>query len=168
MTGRTKPARRRNVRPTAINNMQLALASATRFTPAELTQLLTPIRGALVCMRTGTATELQWMHLASVTAIALSIETKGVVRGLKVQLTEIDHLLAEIRKRATRSGAWLPPVLYGHEIVAIETLVRLHTFQAENLSAGEYRAAWQHAKAETTRVGGRHIDPTKQAAAAAC
>lgn len=168
MSGRTKPARRRQARPKAVNNLQVALASATRFTPVELKHLLSPIQGALVSMRTGTATELQWMHLASVTAIALSIEHLGVVRGLKVHLDEVDQLLAEIRRRATRTGGWLPPVLYGHEITAIETLVRVHTFQAENLSAGEYRAAWQHASAEVTRVGGRHIKATEEAAAAAC
>ncbi len=159
---------RRHVKPIAANNLQVALASATRFTPVELKHLLTPVREAMVAMRQGLATELQWMRLASVTAIALSVEHLRVVRGLKAQLEEADKLLAEIRKRATRSGEWMPPVLYGHEIVAIETLVRLHTFQAENLSAGEYRAAWQHAKAETTRVGGRHIDPAAIAAAAAC
>jgi hypothetical protein len=164
----TRKAAHRRVRPTAINNLQVALASATRFTPAELKHLLAPIQGALVSMRTGTATELQWMHLASVTAIALSIERLGVVRGLKVRLDEVDQLLAEIRRRATRTGTWLPPVLYGHEITAIETLVRMHTFQAQNLSAGEYRAAWLHASAEVTRVGGRHIKATEQAAAAAC
>lgn len=164
----TRKAARRRVRPTAINNLQVALAAATRFTPAELKHLLAPIQGALVSMRTGTATELQWMHLASVTAIALSIERLGVVRGLKAQLDEADQLLAEIRRRATRSGAWAAPVLYGHEITAIETLVHLHSFQAQTLSAGEYRAAVQHASAEVTRVGGRHIDPTEQAAAAAC
>lgn len=158
----------RRVKPIAVNNLQVALASATRFTPAELAKLLTPVRDAMVSMRQGMATELQWMHLASVTAIALSVEHLGVVRGLKAQLEEADQLLAEIRRRATCTGAWLPPVLYGHEIVAIETLVRLHSFQAETLSAGEYRAAWKHASAEVTRVGGRHIGPQEQAAAAAC
>jgi hypothetical protein len=168
MSGRTKPARRRHARPTAVNNLQIALAAATRFTPAELKHLLAPIQGALVSMRTGMATEMQWMHLASVTAIALSIERLGVVRGLKAQLDEADQLLAVIRQRATRSGAWAAPVLYGHEITAIETLVHLHTFQAQTLSAGEYRAAWQHASAEVTRVGGRHIKAIEQVAAAAC
>lgn len=164
----SRKASHRRVKHVAANNLQVALASATRFTSAELEHLLKPIREALVSMRTGTATELQWMHLASVTAIALSIEHQGVVRGLKVRLGEVDQLLAEIRRRATRSGAWAAPVLYGHEITAIETLVRLHTFQAQNLSAGEYRAAWQHASAEVTRVGGRHIQAIEQSATAAC
>jgi hypothetical protein len=164
----TRKASRRRVKHIAVNNLQVALASATRFTPAELTQLLTPVRGALVSMRQGAGSELQWMHLASVAAISLSVEGLGVVRGLKAQLDEADQLLAEIRRRATRTGVWMPPVLYGHEISALQTLVRLHTFQAENLSAGEYRAAWKHASAEVTRVGGLHINPTEHSAAAAC
>lgn len=167
MSGRTKPKHRR-ARPIAVNNLQIALASATRFTPVELQHLLAPIRQALIDMRTGNASELQWTHLASVAAISLSIERLGVVRGIKAQLDHADQMLADIHRRGTRSGGWQPPVLYGHEITAIESLVRLHTFQAENLSAGEYRAAWQHASAEVTRVGGRHINPTEQTAAAAC
>lgn len=161
----TRKASGRRIKQVAVNNLQVALASATKFTPAELRQLLLPPQDALDAMRRGIATEIQWMHLASVAAIALSVEHLGVVRRLKAQLDEADQLLAVIRRRAMTTGAWVPPVLYGHEITAIETLVRLHAFQAENLSAGEYRAAWQHAAAEVTRVGGRHISTTEQAAA---
>ncbi|WP_382155338.1 hypothetical protein [Hydrogenophaga sp. ANAO-22] len=145
--------------------MQVALAAATKFTAAELRQLLLPPQDALESMRKGLATEIQWMHLASVSAIALSVEHLGVVRHLKAQLDEADKVLAVIRQRAMKTGAWVPPILYGHEITAIQDLVRLHKFQTESLSAGEYRAAWQHAAAEVTRVGGRRISVTEQAAA---
>lgn len=161
----TRKASHRRVRQVAENNMQVALAAATKFTAAELRQLLLPPQDALESMRKGLATEIQWMHLASVSAIALSVEHLGVVRHLKAQLDEADKVLAAIRQRAMKTGAWVPPILYGHEITAIQDLVRLHKFQAESLSAGEYRAAWQHAAAEVTRVGGRHISVTEQAAA---
>lgn len=163
----TRKATRRRVKHIAVNNLQVALASVTKFTQPELEHLLKPVRHALVVMRSGTATEIDWMHLASVTAIALSIEHFGIVRGLKAQLDEADQLLAEIRRRATRTGSWQSPVLYGHEITAIATLVRLHAFQAETLTAGEYRKAWQHASAEVTRVGGHHIRATEEPAAQA-
>lgn len=161
----TRKSSHRRVKRIAVNNLQVALAASTRFTKDELEHLLKPVRHALVVMRSGTATEIDWMHLASVTAIALSIERLGVVRGLKAQLEDADQLLAEIRQRAMRTGSWQPPVLYGHEITAIATLVHVHTFQAETLSAGEYRKAWQHASAEVTRVGGRHIQAIEEPAA---
>lgn len=163
----TRKSAHRRVKRVAQNNMEVALAASTRFTKAELEHLLKPVRHALVVIRSGAATELDWMHLASVTAIALSIEHYGVVRGLKAPLDEADKVLAEIRLRAMRKGSWQPPVLYGHEITAIADLVRFHTYQAETLSAGEYRRAWQHASAEVTRVGGRHIRAIEEPAAQA-
>ncbi len=166
MSGRTKPPRRR-VKRIAANNLEVVLASVTKFIQAELDHLLRPVRHSLVAMRSGKATVTDWQHLASVTAISLSIEHLGVVRGLKAQFDEADHVLEEIGRRANRTGSWQSPVLYGQEITVITDLVRLHTFQAQTLSAGEYRKAWEHASAEVTRVGGRHITPEPAAAAAA-
>lgn len=73
--------------------------------------------------------------------MALCIEEQGVVRGLHELLHQVDVYLAQIEARANASGSWCSPTLYGHELVALQELLRLHTFQLEQLSAAEFHKA---------------------------
>lgn len=119
----------------------IARTQATALTAAELTSVMTPLRAAFDQLRCGRASEDDWCLLAGCIAMARTIERQGVVRGLSGHLAEADTALAAIEARASAPGTWRAPVLYDHEIEAIDTFVDLHHFQLRQLSYGEFRRA---------------------------
>lgn len=152
MNGQRKPRRPRWAKST--NTLDIALFRATKLLPSEIAARMDPLREALCLLRSGMADEQRWFCLASAVAVSLSIEAKGVVRGLIEHLTTADTTLANIRQRCTVKGDWKPTALYFYEIEAMATFIDLFEFQLKNLSAKEYDQAYEHAKAETIRVGG--------------
>jgi hypothetical protein len=152
MNGQRKPRRPRWVK--SVNTLDIARARATKFTPAEIAKRLDPLRAALRALREGRATEQEWQCLASAVTVSLSIEKKGVVRGLIEHLTTADTTLQAIKDRCTADGGWEPTSLYFYEIEAMATYVSLFAFQLSELSAQEYDQAFNHAVAETNRVQG--------------
>lgn len=140
MAGKTKPKRRRQVRELC-SPIGLAVNSATRLTAAERDSVLEPLVAGLEAFRTGRATSQDWMNLVVATSVALCIEEQGVVRGLREPLHRADVILAQIEGRATAGGPWRSPTLYGHELIALQELVRFHAFQIEQLSAAEFQRA---------------------------
>lgn len=146
MAGGTKPKRRRQVWE-RLNPITVALNAATLLTTTEREQLLGPPREALEALRQGRCTETQWLHLVTCGHVALCIEAQGVVRGLHAELMESDRALVNIQARATAGQAWKAPTCYGHELVSVGTMMTLHAFQIEQLSAKEYRNAVALAKA---------------------
>ena len=152
MNGQRKPRRARWVK--SINTLDIALFRATKLLPDEIAARLDPLREALCLLRSGMADEQRWFCLASAVAVSLSIEAKGVVRGLIEHLTTADTTLANIRERCTEKGGWKPTALYFYEIEAMVVFIDLFEFQLKNLSAQEYDQAFNHAKAETMRMGG--------------
>jgi hypothetical protein len=158
MNGHRKPRRPRWVK--SINTLDIALHRATKFTPAEIAKRMEPLREAITMLRCGMANEQHWQCLASAVTVSLSIEKKGVVRGLIEHLTTADHTLAAIKARCTAQGGWKPTALYFYEIEAMATAVSLFAFQLGELSAQEYDQAFQHARAENARVGGIAVQAT--------
>jgi hypothetical protein len=152
MNGQRKPRRVRW--PASVNTLNIALQRATKFTPAEIAKRLDPLREALTMLRCGMANEQHWQCLASAVAVSLSIEKKGVVRGLIEHLTTADTTLQAIKARCTADGDWTPTALDFCEIEAMATYVSLFAFQLSELSAQEYDQAFNHAVAETNRVHG--------------
>lgn len=146
MSGKTKPKRRRQVWE-RLNPLTVALNAATLLTSTERGQLLGPPRDALEALRQGRCTEPQWLHLVTCGHVALCIEQQGVVRGLHREFMESDQALVNIHARATASGGWKAPTCYGHELVSVGTMLTLHAFQIEQLSAKEYRNGVALAKA---------------------
>lgn len=133
------------------------------ITATEAKRLMGPIKAALVAMREGQATELDWQHLVTCAAIGLSIDTKGVVRGLFEHFTTADLALERVAARFRAAGQWKPTALWFDELDAITTMVELHEFQIKQLSAKEYEDAYAHAVAEIVRVGGKLVKETKYA-----
>jgi hypothetical protein len=83
-----------------------------------------------------------------------------VVKGLREQFAEADRALCDIDQRARTPSGWRPPTCYGHELVTLDTLITLHAFQIEQLSAGEYRRALALAKARQLTHGGKIVRET--------
>ena len=153
MNGQRKPRRHRWVKST--NTFDIALFRATKLMPDEIASRMDPLREAMHALREGRATELQWLCLASAVTVSLSIEAKGVVRGLREHLNSADLALVAIEKRARKTpDTWTPTALYFNELDSVTTFLELFEFQLQNLSAKEYDQAWNHAKAETIRTGG--------------
>jgi hypothetical protein len=153
MNGQRKPRRIRW--PKSVNTFDIALFRATKLLPDEIAARMGPLQDSMQAMRQAKATEQQWICMASAVTVSLSIEHKGVVRGLIEHLTTADTTLLNIRKRCTDQGGWTPTALYFYELEALDTYIDLFEFQLKNLSAKEYDQAFQHAKAETIRVGGQ-------------
>jgi len=119
----------------------IARNQATALTAIELASVMTPLHAAFDRLRRGRASQDNWCLLAGCIAMAHNIERQGVVRGLSGHLAEADAALVAIEARASATGAWRAPVLYGHEIEAIDTFVDLHHFQLRQLSYGEFKRA---------------------------
>lgn len=143
--------------PAAINTIDMARARATKLTQDEQAHLLKPATEGFERMRRGQATETDWAHLVTVCAIALAVEDSGVVRGLREVLTEADLTLAKIALRARHTGTWCAPTLYAAEMDHLQTLLRMHAFQLQQISWGEHRKAWKAAASSVVANGGRTI-----------
>lgn len=155
MNGQRKPRRVRW--PASANTLNIALYRATKFTPVEIASRLNPLREAACKVCTGYGSEQDWQCLASAVAVSLSIEQKGVVRGLIEHLRSADHVLLVIRQRSTANGGWKPASLRFDEIETLGTYITLFAFQLSELSAKEYDDAYNHAVADTRRVKGHLV-----------
>ena len=156
MAGKTKPKRVRRVWD-RLNPLTVAVNASTLFTDAEREKLMTPLRSAMTALRQGTATEFQWLQLATAAQVALCIEDQGVVRGLRQHFQEADDVLCAINQRAITTGAWRAPTCYGHELITMDTLLTLYAYQITHLAAGEYRKAVTLAKARQMTHGGKVV-----------
>jgi hypothetical protein len=136
------------------NTLYKAIMRATRYTEEEVQHLMEPINEALTALREGRATEMNWKYLVTAIGIGLSIEHKGVVRGLKEHLMAADNALATVALRCRATGQWRPTALWFDELDAIKLGVELYEYQVRQLSAKEYAAAYNHAIAEIVRTGG--------------
>ncbi|MBN8749488.1 MAG: hypothetical protein J0I65_18505 [Variovorax sp.] len=129
----------------------------TRYTPAELEQILQPLRASLRALREGVATELQWGVLCTAVTVAQAIERQGVVRGLQEHLASAERALEAIKHRAMEAGAWAAVPLHLQEIDVLDELVDLHTYQLRQLSAAEVANATRAAGNLARQAGGRVI-----------
>jgi hypothetical protein len=145
------------------NTVEKVTNNVALLTADEVKHLMRPIKAALVAMRQGQATELDWQHLCSGTAIGLSIDTKGIVRGMFEHFNTADLALQRVEARFRATGKWKATALWFDELDAIKTMVSLHEFQIKQLSAKEYEEAYEHAVAEIVRVGGKLVKEAKHA-----
>lgn len=152
MSGKTKPKCVRRVWE-RVNPITVALNASTLLTKPEREQIMAPLREARDALRKGACTERQWLFIAVATQVALCIENKGIVRGLREQITAAHQALCAIDERARTTGRWRAPTCYGHELVSVDTLVTLHAFQISQLAANEFRDAVALAKAHQRTFG---------------
>lgn len=154
-----RPPRRVRFAPTP-HTMSLVVRKVTRLTAHELGQVLGPIESSLTALREGVASELQWSILASSVEIAIAIEDKGQVRGLREHLEAAERALQGIKLRAMATGEWLATSLYYQELDDVKAAVELHRFQLEQLSSTEAVKAIDLAKGRVRAAGGRVIEAT--------
>ncbi|MBS0427569.1 MAG: hypothetical protein JSR41_09820 [Proteobacteria bacterium] len=135
----------------------------TRYTEAELEQILQPLRASLKALREGVATELQWSVLCTAVVVAQTIERQGIVRGLREHLASAERALEAIRHRAMESGAWAAVPLHLQEIDVLDELVDLHTYQLRHPSAAEAVSAARNAGHRARAVGGQVVTVDERA-----
>jgi hypothetical protein len=157
-----RPPRRQRYAPTA-HTMSLVLRQVTRLTTHELGQVLGPVDASMTALREGVATELQWSILASTVEIAIAVEDKGAVRGLRGHLVAAERALQGIKLRAMATGEWRPTALYYQELDDVKAAVELHRFQLEQLSSAEAIKALDLAKGRVRAAGGRVIEHNARA-----
>lgn len=155
-----RPPRRQRYAPTP-HMMSLVLRQVTRLTTHELGQVLGPVDASMTALREGVATELQWSILASTVEVAIAVEDKGAVRGLRGHLEAAERALQGIKLRAMASGEWHPTALYYQELDDVKAAVELHRFQLEQLSSAEAIKALDLAKGRVRAAGGRVIEQPK-------
>lgn len=151
-----KPPRRPRW-PAAVNTMDLVSRRVALVTPADLADVLQPLRDAFKALREGVATEWQWSIIASAVNAAQAIDKQGIVKGLHEHLHAAELALASINRRAMATGQWQPTALYYLELDAIDTAIDLHKFQLQQLSTGEVIKALDYAQAEVRSSGGRVV-----------
>lgn len=151
-----RPPRRPRFAPKT-NVMSLVLHKVTRLTAHELGHVLGPIETSMTALREGVASELQWSILASAVEIALAVEDKGAVRGLRGHLEAAERALQGIKLRAMTTGEWRPTALYYQELDDVKAAVELHRFQLEQLSSAEAIKALDLATGRVRAAGGRVI-----------
>jgi hypothetical protein len=152
-----RPPRRVRFTPTP-HTIGLVVRKVTKLTAHELAQVLGPIEASLTALREGVATELQWSILASSVEIAIAIEDKGVVRGMRGHLEAAERALQGVKLRAMATSEWVPTALYYQELDDVKAAVELHRFQLEQLSSAEAVKAIDLAKGRVRAAGGRVIE----------
>ena len=158
-----RPPRRVRFLPTP-HTMHLVVRQVTRLTAAELGQVLGPIEASMKALREGVASELDWSMLASAVEIAIAVEDKGVVRGMRGHLEAAERALQGIKLRAMATGEWVPTALYYQELDDVKAAVELHRFQLEQLSSAEATKALDLATGRVRAAGGRVIERDRTAA----
>lgn len=154
----TKPRRKYRPKPVALDTLALASRRAAKVPPAEIEAVMEPIAQSFQAMRQGVGGEDAWSILAGSVELALSIEHKGVVRGLQGHLKAAEAALAAIRQRAMSAGSWKPTPLYFQEIGALDEFTWLHKAQLESLSGGEWLAAHNRAAGIVSSARGTVLD----------
>lgn len=140
-----------------VDTITTAILGASKITAHEVAFLMKPIRAAHKALREGVATDWQWCYLAHTMNVAMAIESKGVVRGLKDHIHSAELALAAIQDRASATGTWKPTALHWHELDDIAHAVDLHEFQLKQLSRKEFESAVVMATNEVRSTGGRVV-----------
>lgn len=154
MTHGRKPRKPRHVRTDTMNAAKLR---ASRLTATEIASIMTPVRECFAHVRTATATELQHQVLHSTLAMAQEIERAGIVRGLVEHIELAMTASSTYSARCLTSGAWQASACHFHELDAISSMLDLHEFQLEQLSAVERDRITQRLIARTKQAGGQVI-----------
>lgn len=152
MTHGRKPRKPRHVRTDTMNAAKLR---ASRLTAYEIASILTPVRECFAHVRTATATELQHQVLHTTLTMALEIERAGIVRGLVEHIELAMSASSAYNTRCLASGAWQASACHFHELDAISSMLDLHEFQLEKLSAVELHRITQRLIARTKNEGGQ-------------
>lgn len=140
--------------------MQVAKYKAGRLTPLELAKMRASLQPDFDALCAGRATRKQFAGVSTAVELALAIERKGVVKGLRDILTQAEQLLLDIKQRCDKPLGWIPPTLTPLQIEVVQELLWLHMEQLKQLSYGEYQEAWKNMMGHVTSQGGEVINGT--------
>lgn len=107
-----------------------------RFAPKpHHNESLSGLGVALQALREGVATQHQWSIAAGGVTVALAIERRGVVPGLRGHIKTAEQALQGIHARALLAGRgrWVRVDLDYQELDALQTFMDLHTYQVDQL-----------------------------------
>lgn len=155
MSKNKKPRKAYKPKPVSAETMTLAKHFAAKPSQEDRDEVLGMLRTTLKALREGVATEHQWSIVAGSVEVALTIEEKGIVRGLRSHLEAANKAMQDIYNRAMRmgNGKWLRATLYFNELDALSTFFHLHKFQVDQLGRAEFLAAIDAAQKKTVAQG---------------
>lgn len=131
--------------------MQVAAAMASKLDRKNVMAMMGGLKACLAALRTGTGHLNDVLEFEYATISASLIERKGVVRGLAHTIADAEAAITSMRRRADNETSRVGP-LFGHEITALDALIRIHHFQLEQLSQGEYEGVL---RSLAGRLGGK-------------
>lgn len=144
-----KPATKRGRNPLMVFNQH-----NSKLTPAEVAETMGSLRTAFAHMREGVATHNEYVVLHSNMLIAQEIERMGIVRGLQEHITAALQACASYQERSGYAENWMPSDIHFHELDALSTMLDLHEYQLQQLTAREVHQAAQRLIARTKSAGG--------------
>lgn len=143
--------------------MAIASAKVKRIDRAHLNGMIGGLQACLSTLRSGTGTLDHVREFGYAALAAEMIERQGVVRGLSGPIAGADRTIMALRLRADPATGMVGP-LFGQEISALHEFIRIHRFQLDQLSQGEYERAL---KSIAGRLGGQLQTVIAQSAAVA-
>lgn len=156
-----RPARSRLRAGVPALPLRIASAKVKKIDRATLAGMMGGLVACLACLRSGTGSLDHVREFGYATLAAEMIERQGVVRGLSIQIADADRAVMAMRLRADAASGKVGP-LFGQEIAALDEFIRIHRFQLDQLSQGEYERAL---KSVAGRLGGQLQTVIAQAAA---
>ena len=144
-----KPDPRRGRNPLMVFNQH-----NSKLTPAEVAEIMGSLRTAFAHMRKGVATHNEYVVLHSCMLIAQVIEQMGIVRGLQEHITAALQACASYQERSGYAENWAPSDMHFHELDALGSMLDLHQYQLQQLTAREVHLATQRLVARTKSAGG--------------
>lgn len=109
----------------------------SKLTPAEVAETMGSLRTAFAHMREGVATHNEYVVLHSNMLIANEIERIGIVRGLQEHIAAALQACASYQERSGYAESWSPSDIHFHELDALSTMLDLHEYQLQQLTARE-------------------------------
>jgi len=126
----------------------------SKLMPSEVAETMGSLRTAFAHMREGVATHNEYAALHTSMLIAQEIEQMGVVRGLQEHITAALQACASYEERSGYAESWRPSDIHFHELDALGSMLDLHEFQLQQLTAREVHLATQRLVARTKSAGG--------------
>lgn len=154
--------RRQPDRDRCLDSITAARMNNTRFKPAELEKLLSPLRRALASARAGACSYDDLVNFSTAMHKGRAIDDAGIYRGLRDRLDAADAVLMAIEARALASGTWCAPTLYGPEISVLDDLVWAYRVMLLEVTYAEFLRAERLAIARVATEGGQVIHVEKQ------
>lgn len=151
---------RQAARRPSVSTLALAQRVASKFTAAEMEQIRARVLAQFDALRTGRGTRVHFAGASTCCKLGQAIESQGVVRGLAEQFDQAERVLLLLKAEAERDGGWIIPIPTPEQIEILDEMASLHLFQLEQLSYGEYQAAWQLMMGRVTSCGGEVMRKT--------